>query len=1148
MNFLYYVGKFVRNRRCLTMEMNVHCAQSYQTLEELRRLTLVPTQMISPGKSSPVLYLVQDTLLGGYLMTQDHIKLKKNDIHNLLSFKDNYNGYLPEPAGMEDGEPYWTGKQVFSMIIPDVTIMDLKKVKIKRGEIVDGFLEKKSLGDNSGGLVHQIYNSFGVNETTDFLNDSQNLVTRWITNHSFSISFRDCLISNDDHKIVRNIVKDHIKEAKELIQKAQQGLYMPDLDDIYKAQKLEIDIVRIVNKAGEEIKKHIYDNASDMIKGNSFFKEVYSGAQGKDVNFQQIIGCCGQQDFQGGRIPYGFTNRTLPHFHRYDISPDSRGFCRNSFGKGLSPSEVFFAAMSGRLSNISKSITTADSGYTSRKYIKATEDLKIAYDFTVRNATNAIVQFSYGDDNYDPTKIEHMPIKMFEYNDEKMKSTYEFDQNMMEDRTYWETFMTKDAVDELLSNPQYMEILNKEYKDMMQNRDLLRNVFFKNTKLISDASCYTPVNLYRMIQSNLVKFNIQSYQLSNISPLYVIEKYKAMMDSVLKYMPEKVNSVIIQQILFKSFMASKRVIKEYRMNKLMFDYLIETIRHKIIDSFVQPGEMVGVIAAQTLGESSTQLTMNAFHTAGSASGSSITRGLPRLREIIQITKKLKQQTMHVYLTNEYNNSKENARKALAKITYTKLRDLLSRSEIIYNGANTLNDDDEDREFMKSYKDFVSIFGMEEKNVNCFSPWTLRLIFDKEAMMIRKISVHEIQEIIKESSYNDEDVECIFSDDNSSDVVMRIRIKNDGKSEYYELMKDFEKSLVDLKLRGIKNIESVDPDESNIVKIENNGDVKDTKEWLLVTGGSNMVDILAQEGVDATRTITNDIVEFYEIFGIEAARSLLYHEFMEVYEGKTVPRHVKIMVDIMTYRGKLMQIDRHGLNRSNDISPFSKACFEEVLNTVVKAGLFAERDNMKGVSANIAMAQFCSAGTTCFDIIMDEDKLAEIEQNNFSLMMDMDMGEATVEDVDNAYNQTYVESEKFEDIDDNAFDFGFGIEKHKEHKLNVNLKKSSTDVKVVNNSSNSQMNGNNFGKINKAENLNEGELNLGNVVIEKEENQEDDELVNIPIEKHEEEEIKESKSKSKSKSKKEAVEQPLVEEISGGVKIKVKKSAIKKIKV
>ncbi len=1104
-------------------EMNLHCCQSYQTLEELRQLTLVPTQMISPGKSSPVLYLVQDTLLGGYLMTQDHIKLKKNDIHNLLSFKENYNGYLPEPAGTEHGEPYWTGKQVFSMILPDVTIMDLKKAKIKRGEIIEGFLEKKSLGDNAGGLVHQIYNSFGVNETTDFLNDSQNLVTRWITDHSFSISFRDCLISNDDHKIVREIVKNHIKEAQDLIHKAQQGLYMPDLDDMYKAQKLEIDIVQIVNKAGEEIKKHIYENASDMIKKNAFFKEVYSGAQGKDVNFQNIIGVCGQQDFQGGRIPYGFTNRSLPHFHRYDISPESRGFCRNSFGKGLSPNEVFFAAMSGRLSNISKSITTADSGYTSRKYIKATEDLKVAYDFTVRNAYGMIVQFAYGDDNYDPMKIEKMPIKMFEYSDEKMKEMYKYDQHMMEDRSYWESFMTKSAVDEMMMDPKFVETLQNEYNELNANRDLMRNVFFKNVSLISDASCYTPVNLYRMIQSNLVKFNIQPYQLSDLSPLYVIEKYKAMMNSVLKYMPEKHNSVIVQQILFKSFMASKRIVKEYRMNKLMFDYLIETVRHKIIDSFIQPGEMVGVIAAQTLGESSTQLTMNAFHTAGSASGASITRGLPRLREIIQITKKLKQQTMHVYLNDEYSKSKDDARKAMAKITYTKLRDLISFTELIYNGDDTMTDNDEDREFMKSYKDFVTLFGMEEKNANCFSPWTLRLVFDKEAMMNRKISVHEVQEIVKESSHIDEDIECIFSDDNSSDVVMRIRVKNDGKSEYYNLMKDFERSLVELKLRGIKNIESVDPIDYNIVKYDLDGTARDEKSWLLRTGGSNMLDILCQEGVDATRTITNDIVEFYEIFGIEAARSLLYHEFMEVYEEKTVPRHVKIMVDIMTYRGKLMQIDRHGLNRSNDISPISKAAFEEILNTVVKAGLFAEKDNMKGVSANIAMAQFAPAGTTCFDILMDEDKLAEIAQNNYDLMMDMEMGESTVEDVDEVYEKTFTDYEKFEDVNDQDFEFGFGMEKSKEHKLN----KISSSVSVVNNSAN----GNNRPAMEEP-NYEEGEINLGNVALE----EHNESLQNVEMEEHENEEE----------------EKPLpvnVNEVKGGLKIKKKRSTTsKKVKV
>ncbi len=1068
--------------------MNIHCAQSLQTLEELRQLTLVPTQMISPGKSSPVLYLVQDTLLGGYLMTQDSVKLTKNEIHNLLCFKESYNGYLPEPAGKINDVPYWTGKQVFSMIIPDVTIMDLKKTKIKRGEIMEGYLEKKSLGDSSGGLVHQIYNTFGVNETTDFLNDSQNLVTRWITGNSFSISFKDCIVPNNDHKNIRDIVKQNIKEANNLILKAQQGLYMPDLDDIYKAMKLERDIVNIVNKAGQDIQDYIKKN----IKKNAFYIEgpEGAGAQGKDEHYQQIIGCLCQQDFQGGRIPFGFTNRTLPHFHRYDLSPDSRGFCRNSFGKGLSPSEIFFVAMSGRLSNISKSITTADSGYTSRKYIKATEDLKVNYDFTVRNAFNMIVQFSYGDDNYDPTKIETMPIKMFEYNNDEMSKKYQFDQNMYSERSYWETFMTSNAIDEMMSNPQYMDILNNEYKQIMSDRDNMRNIYFKNVKLVGNVNCYTPVNLYRIIQSNLVKFNIQPYQLSDISPIYVIEKFNALLDSILKYMPEKRNNVIIQQILFRSFMASKRIIYEYRVNKIMFDYLIETIRHKIIDSFIQPGEMVGVIAAQTLGESSTQLTMNAFHTAGSASGSAITTGLPRLREIIQITKNLKQQTMYVYLTDEYNKSKEDARKAMAKITYTKLRDLLSRSEIIYNTNNTVSDNDEDREFMKSYKEFAELFGVEEKkNVN-YSPWTLRLVFDKEAMMNRKITVHEVQEIIEENSYNHGNIECIFSDDNASDVVMRIRIKNDGKNEYYELMKDFEKSLVELKLRGIKNIDSVDPEETNIVKYDTNGNAVDKKEWMLVTGGSNIIDILSQEGIDATRTITNDIVEFYEIFGIEAARSMIFHEFMKVYQDKTVPRHVKIMADIMTYRGKLMQIDRHGLNRSNDISPISKACFEEVLNVFVKASLFAEKDNMKGVSSNIMMGQFCNAGSTCFDILMDEDKLAEIESNNYQFIVDED-GDANVEDVDNVYETTYTEVEPEEDVNEQDFEFGFDIHNKKEHKL----AKITPSVKIVQDS-------NNKNKIpNIEEHMEEGDLDLGNVEIEEHEEEKVENVKNVPIEEH-----------------------------------------------
>jgi DNA-directed RNA polymerase beta' subunit len=125
-------------------------------------------------------------------------------------------------------------------------------------------------------------------------------------------------------------------------------------------------------------------------------------------------------------------------------------------------------------------------------------------------------------------------------------------------------------------------------------------------------------------------------------------------------------------------------------------------------------------------------------------------------------------------------------------------------------------------------------------------------------------------------------------------------------------------------------------------------------------------------------LTNDILEFHEIFGIEATRNLIYKEVHKIFmESHPNPRHIQMLADTMTYRGKLMQIDRHGMNKNSEIGPIGKASFEEVMNIFTKAALFAEKDNMKGVSANIMTGQFCKAGTNTFDILVDEDKLMEV---------------------------------------------------------------------------------------------------------------------------------------------------------------------------
>ena len=134
---------------------------------------------------------------------------------------------------------------------------------------------------------------------------------------------------------------------------------------------------------------------------------VEAGSKGSDLNISQMISCLGQQNVDGKRIPYGFENRTLPHYTQFDDGPLARGFVENSFISGLSPQELFFHAMGGRVGLIDTAVKTSQTGYIQRRLIKGMEDLIVTYDMTVRNNKGKIIQYSYGDDGIDTVKVEN---------------------------------------------------------------------------------------------------------------------------------------------------------------------------------------------------------------------------------------------------------------------------------------------------------------------------------------------------------------------------------------------------------------------------------------------------------------------------------------------------------------------------------------------------------------------------------------------------------------------------------------------------------------------------------------------------------------------------------------------------------------------
>ena len=1029
-------------------EMNMHIPQSLQTFTELEQICLVPNHIISPGSCKPLIQITQDTLVGGYLLTFQDVRLTKDKMYNYMMFSKNYDGKLPEPAFVENGVEYWTGKQLFSLIIPDININQSPKVKVIRGDITSGFLNSDSLGSHPSGLIKQIFNAYGTEKCVDFLNDTQKLITRWTMDNSFTIGFGDSVIQKENRKVVKELINKYLEEIFELTRKAQHGAYANDLDDAYKASKLEFDMEEILSKLTEKVKDYLFEI---MPKTNNFYiaGDKASGSKGDSTNVQQIMGLVGQQAIWGNRIDDGFTERTLPHFYRNDIGPDAKGFCRNSYVEGLSPSEMFFHSMGGRTGTIDTAIRTADSGYTSRKFIKAAEDLMVNYDLTIRNSTGNIVQFAYGDDNFDPIKLEKVSkIDIFEYDLKQMEEKYKFEE--INDREYFELFMTKDAVDEMMSNKDYKNVLIGEYDEMCENQREMRYNYFKNAEAIGDIGTYIPINLYRVIPSQKIKFGIEDFHLCDMTPQYILNTYNEAMIDIVRYLPEKESNWKLFKNIFKSFLSLKRVMKEFRLNKMAFDSIILMIKEKMMEAIIHPGEMVGIIGAQTLGEISTQLTLNTFHKAGVGAGSLvITQGIPRLREIINLTKNLKSKNMTIYLKEEFSSNKENARKVQSRFAYTQLKDVLSSSEILYDNKNGLTDKSEDREFIKTYKEFTKLFDVDDIDEECLSPWILRLTFDKESLMNRKITIQEIQETIKEKSHNDQDIECIFSDDSANDVVLRIRIKSDSKENFMDFLKDIEKQLAELSLRGITDISRVELKEKNIMKFNVDGSVVPKKEWCLETDGSNLLDILADDAVDITRIKTTDILEFHEVYGIEATREMIYRELCVVFAGSSQPnpRHIQMLADIMTYRGKLMQIDRHGLNKNSEIGPIAKASFEEVMNIFTKAALFAEKDNMKGVSANILAGQFCKSGTNCFDILMDEEKLMEkVEIADYVESGYDGVGDTEVE---REFMKTYNAKEPDEDIKDEDFEFGFQ-RNDKEFTLN-SISKNSIILKELDNS-------------------------------------------------------------------------------------------------
>lgn len=1039
--------------------------QSVETEIEINELAAVHKQIISPATSTPTIKIVQDSMIASYLITQlDFATTGERAFQYLMTMtklKSDFDFFK-----IREKEK-WSGKDLFSAIMPNISLKNIiydgdvyvKGVEIKNGTLVDGIMAKDTLGGGSNGIIQAIFNQCGPEICRDFLDNLQRFAISYMEDHGFTVGFGDAIPPKEVRKEIKQVLEEKKREAEELILKAQMGLFEPNLSEELKAAKLELEIGNIGSASTEAVEKLV---TKKLPPDNNFKRSVNSGSKGKDFNLNQIAGTVGQQEIDGRRITYGYTGRVLPHFTKYDQSLQSRGYVFNSYMNGLNPAEFYSAAMGSRVSAVQGNIQTAETGYKQRQMGKAMEDLKVAYDGTVRDASNNIVQYCYGVDGYDSIKLEHISISILKKNNQEMKDAFYW--NAKEIISTYKSIFTKKAFDNFQKNfDENEKILKNEWKQLMKDRDDLRNKYFAHED--DTSKILTPVNIKRLIHHMINQFKIKKYGKTDMTPLECYNMIQETVEYVSNYRVDNDFSPLIK-IFIRSNLTTLQCMYKFRFTSAIMRLLIDTIKRKILDAIVNPGEMVGIISAQSIGEPMTQMTLNTFHFSGLGSKSVLTTaGVPRIKEITQFSKDIKTPSMTIYLKPEYRKNKNIALELKNQVEYTEIKDLVNKADIMYISDKAKGVYPEEEEEFKLFQEIIEQTGTKCPDPDNLSNWVLWIEFDRESMLRKNIFIDDIHEKIIQNFNLDSDISCVISNMNSEHITLRVRMltgRNDGEN-YVNMFKQFGDEILSLQLRGINGIKKIGISSQKKKVYLPDGSMKLIDEWVLNSDGSNLIAILSNDFVDIERTTTNDLNEIYRLFGIEGVRQAIIREMEETIKGtkEINKRHYEILADFMTYRGSVMNIQRNGFGKSPYMGPIGRATFEVMDRVLVTAGIFAEKDDMEGTSSRVITAQPVKAGTNYFDVYMNTDLLPETDEK----LRDFGSGNIYIENFvsEKEINQDFINKIKSSEdiklgdylqaigaqpvnVDDSDFNFGYSVLEEADNPQQI---KNLPEIKIPN---------------------------------------------------------------------------------------------------
>ncbi|KAI9740872.1 MAG: hypothetical protein M1818_004477 [Claussenomyces sp. TS43310] len=913
-------------------EMNLHVPQTEEARTEAINLMGVANNLCTPKNGEPIISATQDFITAAYLLSnKENFFDRKTFTHLCMYMVDgNLHVDLPPPAIIKP-EALWTGKQLFSVLMrpnksspvkvnldakcrdykptptPDMDINDGWLV-VRNSEVMCGRMDKTTVGSGKkDSIFYIILRDYGPSEAVKAMNRLAKLSARFLTNQGFSIGISDVIPGQSLRQQKVDLVADAYRRCDDLIAQFKAGT-LPKATGCNMEETLENAISGLLSKVRQQAGEFCINTLS---RWNSPLIMAKSGSKGSNINVAQMVTLVGQQMISGARVADGFQDRTLPHFPKNARQPPSKGFVRNSFFTGLTPTEFLFHAISGREGLVDTAVKTAETGYMSRRLMKSLEDLSTQYDDTVRNSSGGIVQFQFGADKLDPVDMEGSAVPV------------NFDRTF----THAESLTWDNGHRALLPyeiTAMCESLLVKE-KNKLTRRGLVNNELLN----YEDQSDYaideheSARGFLDTVSKYVGKLATRQAKIRQQAGLHEFEDDPELSGD---YYDEKAEEKARRDQIERVAKVSEATLKEF----------IRLCLTKYMKAKVEPGHAVGAVGAQSIGEPGTQMTLRTFHFAGVA-GMSITQGVPRIKEIINASKVISTPVITCPLEN--NKDIVAARVVKGRIEKTYVMDVVRFIEDLWSAKSA-------RICL-----FVDTDALSEMHLGIGVTDIAESICKNKKLKVRASDV----------SCNED---CIFirvTHDSSVGTGGRGASKSklsldEGGSDLLLRVNHLKRAIPAIAISGY-------PDATRAI-IQSS----EKEEHAVLVEGYGLRACMTTEGVIGTKCSTNSVMECNSVLGIEAARLTIAKEIGAVMGDMNIdPRHMQLLADVMTYKGEVLGITRFGLSKMRD-SVLQLASFEKTPDHLFDAAAGMKRDRIEGVSECIIMGQTMGVGTGAFQVV------------------------------------------------------------------------------------------------------------------------------------------------------------------------------------